>query len=261
MAPGIVEIDGAPIQSPMAPSTSKLQNASCRSESRAVGGQANTGPAGAAAPVDGRSQRKAAASTARGAAVMRVTCHPEHEPARSVGIRREHFEPGEVIFEEGGHGDWLSIIVDGEVEVFKRVPGASEMSLRRLGPGECFGEIALLDDHVRAATTRNVTAVNLRPSIARRSRDAVLDPAALRNFFEDRHRVSPPRVRRRRRVHLAGPMGAGSAAPGLAESRTREPAHGGRTEEDLARLAGKQQTVLAAAASMVNPSKEVGQQE
>ena len=45
--------------------------------------------------------------------------------------------------------------------MLKRVPGAGEMSIRRLGPGECFGEIALLGDHVRTATTRSVTAVNV----------------------------------------------------------------------------------------------------
>jgi NADH dehydrogenase len=103
---------------------------------------------------------------------------------RSVGIRREHFEPGEVIFEEGGHGDWLYIVVDGEVEVLKRVPGASEMSLRRLGPGECFGEIALLGDHVRTATTRSVTAVNLL-AVDREAFEALFSTLPpLRHFFE-----------------------------------------------------------------------------
>ena len=80
---------------------------------------------------------------------------------RSAGLRREHFEPGETIFEEGGHGDWLYVVVDGEVEVRKRVPGMGDVVLRRLGPGDCFGEIALLGDHVRTATTRSLTAVNL----------------------------------------------------------------------------------------------------
>jgi len=80
---------------------------------------------------------------------------------RSVGIRREHFEPGEVICEEGGHGDWLYIIADGEVDVGKHAPGQGEVTLRRLTAGECFGEIALLGDHVRTATARSVGAVNL----------------------------------------------------------------------------------------------------
>lgn len=80
---------------------------------------------------------------------------------RSVGVRREHYEPGEVIFEEGGHGDWLYIVVEGQVEVLKQVDGRGPVALRRLGPGDCFGEIALLGDHLRTATTRSLTAVDL----------------------------------------------------------------------------------------------------
>jgi NADH:ubiquinone reductase (H+-translocating) len=80
---------------------------------------------------------------------------------RAVSMRREHFEAGQVIFREGDHGDWLYFIVDGEVEVSKQVPGHGDVSLRRLGPGDCFGEIALLGDHVRTATTRSLGSVNV----------------------------------------------------------------------------------------------------
>ena len=80
---------------------------------------------------------------------------------RSVGLRREHFEAGAVIVHEGGHGDCLYIVADGEVEVVKHTDGEGDVPIRRLGPGDCFGEIALLGDHVRTATTRSVTAVNV----------------------------------------------------------------------------------------------------
>lgn len=103
---------------------------------------------------------------------------------RSVGIRREHFEPGEVIFQEGGHGDWLYIVVDGEVEVLKRVPGQGDATLRRLGPGDCFGEIALLGDHIRTATTRSLTAVNVL-AVDRDAFQALFSTLPpLRTFFE-----------------------------------------------------------------------------
>jgi NADH dehydrogenase len=80
---------------------------------------------------------------------------------KPVGMRREHFEAGEVVFREGDHGDWLYVVVDGEVEVVKAVPGQREAPLRRLGPGECFGEIALVSDQPRSATVRSVTGANL----------------------------------------------------------------------------------------------------
>ncbi|MBI2014693.1 MAG: cyclic nucleotide-binding domain-containing protein, partial [Candidatus Rokubacteria bacterium] len=80
---------------------------------------------------------------------------------RSAGLRREHFEPGEVIFREGDRGDWLYVVLDGEVEVVRGVPGQGEVPLRKLGAGECFGEIALISDRPRSATVRSVTAVNV----------------------------------------------------------------------------------------------------
>ena len=115
---------------------------------------------------------------------------------RSVGIRREHFEAGEVIFQEGGHGEWLYVIVDGLVDVVKQVPGQGEAPLRRLGPGDCFGEIALLGDHIRTATTRSVTAVNLL-AVDRDAFHALFSTLPpLRDFFErlieERMMTRPP---------------------------------------------------------------------
>jgi NADH:quinone reductase (non-electrogenic) len=80
---------------------------------------------------------------------------------RALGVRREYFEPGQVIFREGDRGDWLYVIVEGEVEVLRTVPGAGEQPVRRLGVGECFGEIALVSDTPRSATVRAVSATNV----------------------------------------------------------------------------------------------------
>jgi CRP-like cAMP-binding protein len=63
---------------------------------------------------------------------------------------------GAVIVKEGDTGDRLYIIAEGEVEVsIEGVP------VRRQGPGEFFGEIALLLDVPRTATVKAVSHVAL----------------------------------------------------------------------------------------------------
>lgn len=80
---------------------------------------------------------------------------------RPPGIRREHFEADEVIFREGEPGDRLYIVTEGEVEVVREIPGAGPMTVGRLGPGECFGEIALVSDSPRNATVRSTAPTNV----------------------------------------------------------------------------------------------------
>jgi len=102
---------------------------------------------------------------------------------RAVSIRREHFEAGQAIFREGDHGDWLYIIEDGQVEVRKAISGQGETPIRRLGPGDCFGEIALLGDHVRTASTHSLTSANVL-AIDRDACQALLSTLPpLRDFF------------------------------------------------------------------------------
>ena len=101
-----------------------------------------------------------------------------------MGIRREHFEADEVVFREGDRGDWLYVVLDGEVEISRRVPGGGEALITRLGRGECFGEIALVSDRPRSATARSVTPVNLL-AVDRDAFQALFASfPPLRGFFE-----------------------------------------------------------------------------
>ncbi len=71
-------------------------------------------------------------------------------------LRRTQVPAGQVVVEQGTTGGGFFVIHDGEVEVV----GDGEV-LGTLGPGESFGEIALLHDVPRTATIRTLTPVTL----------------------------------------------------------------------------------------------------
>ena len=72
---------------------------------------------------------------------------------RSQGMSQEHYEPGQDVFRQGDLGDRLYIILSGEAEV-RRQDAGRESVLARLGPGQCFGEMALVNMAKRNATVR-----------------------------------------------------------------------------------------------------------
>ncbi|MGO8905768.1 MAG: FAD-dependent oxidoreductase [Solirubrobacteraceae bacterium] len=76
------------------------------------------------------------------------------------GATQAHFEPGETVFNEGDTGDSLFMILSGRVEVRKRF-GARPQLVGTLGPGEYFGEMALLGRRPRSATTRALTPLDV----------------------------------------------------------------------------------------------------
>lgn len=74
----------------------------------------------------------------------------------------ERFGPGEVIFREGDPGRHVYVIKAGTVEVRARRPGSDDpLLVKRLGPGDHFGEMALLRKAPRTATVQTVTVVEV----------------------------------------------------------------------------------------------------
>jgi len=67
----------------------------------------------------------------------------------------EHFTVGrgEPVFREGDMGNSFYVLIAGDVAIEKLRDG-KVVELARLGPGECFGEMALVGNDVRSATVR-----------------------------------------------------------------------------------------------------------
>lgn len=66
----------------------------------------------------------------------------------------EEFEPGDVIFVEGDPSREVYVVKSGNVEVLTTRPDGVPEVIATLGPGEYFGEIALLGRAPRNATVR-----------------------------------------------------------------------------------------------------------
>jgi NADH:ubiquinone reductase (H+-translocating) len=103
---------------------------------------------------------------------------------RTPNLCREHFEPHEVIFRQGDLGDRLYVVVEGEVEMVEQPPGQTPRLLARLGPGECFGEMALVNERPRMATARSVTRTNLLSVDRQAFQDLFAHHPPLRRMFQ-----------------------------------------------------------------------------
>ncbi len=78
----------------------------------------------------------------------------EEEIKRVASIAMEKIYPaGKDIISEGTVGEGLFVIIEGEVNVNKCLPESEEIeTLAILGPGDHFGEMALIDGRIASAT-------------------------------------------------------------------------------------------------------------
>ncbi len=68
--------------------------------------------------------------------------------------QEETHAAGTRLFQYGEPGDKLYIILEGKVRISREVGGMGEEALAVLGPGEVFGEMALLDESPRSADAK-----------------------------------------------------------------------------------------------------------
>lgn len=66
-------------------------------------------------------------------------------------VHSRHVVAGETIIREGDAPDFMYVVKEGEVEVCRHLEDGSPEILAILGPGDHFGEIALIDHGPRSA--------------------------------------------------------------------------------------------------------------
>jgi CRP-like cAMP-binding protein len=81
------------------------------------------------------------------------------------------FTGGEVVFREGDFSNSCYVITSGHAAAVRGHPGGRSITLARFGPGDLFGELAMLDDQRRSATIEaldQLDAISIRGDDMRR---------------------------------------------------------------------------------------------
>ena len=76
-------------------------------------------------------------------------------------LESREFAAGSKIFEQGAAGDSMYIVAGGDVNIYLAGEGSRRISLKDLGRGEYFGELALFDAKPRSAGALATTAAQL----------------------------------------------------------------------------------------------------
>ena len=82
----------------------------------------------------------------------------------AAGIEHAEVPPGFTVFEQDERGEQFYVVESGEAEVVR-----DGHLVKTLAAGDCFGEIALLQDRLRTATVRASTRAPLRVGVLQRS--------------------------------------------------------------------------------------------
>jgi len=81
---------------------------------------------------------------------------PEELEQLAAEVDQVKFDPDETIFNEQDKGDALYVVEDGSVRIWVLDEDVEPVTLKELGPGEFFGELAVLD---RGPRSTNATAI------------------------------------------------------------------------------------------------------
>src|SRR5690242_6538289 len=92
----------------------------------------------------------------------------------------EECEAGSILFQAGDAGDSMYLIEDGKVQISMRSSDGEDLILAVLGPGDFFGEMALIDGNPRSANA----------SVVEHSRLAILSRPHFLSFLSSSPNVA-----------------------------------------------------------------------
>jgi signal-transduction protein with cAMP-binding, CBS, and nucleotidyltransferase domain len=81
--------------------------------------------------------------------------------ARLDSMVTRRFEPGQLIFHQGDAAEHVFVVTKGQVEAVFSDPAKGDTVVWRVGPGDFFGETAILSGQPRHLAVRAVDAVEL----------------------------------------------------------------------------------------------------
>ncbi|MFO1427539.1 MAG: cyclic nucleotide-binding domain-containing protein [Steroidobacteraceae bacterium] len=102
---------------------------------------------------------------------------PSNIQAIFLRMQRQAYRAGEVVIKQGDEGDYFYAIVSGKVAVTRETPlNKDGIRLAELGPGDTFGEEALIAEAKRNATVRMITEGTLMRLNKQDFRELMNDP-------------------------------------------------------------------------------------
>lgn len=69
-------------------------------------------------------------------------------------MRDHRIEEDTVVFKEGSHGNYVCFVLEGRLEVVKKLDSGEQTVIATLGAGESVGEMSIVDGLTRSATVR-----------------------------------------------------------------------------------------------------------
>jgi len=167
----------------------------------------------------------------------------ELERISRVSVARS-FPAGVRVFHEGDHSDACYLVRSGDLRVTREHPDGRAIALATLGPGDIFGELAMLDGEARSASVETLSdsellalpAADVRRLLSDHPEISVKLIAALtRRLRETNERVA------RQSFQTVPSRVAGVLTQLMAEESASAGRHGitiRMTQADLAQLAG-----------------------